>query len=250
LVEAAAGIEPSQVPLLDSVDDSVRARALDFANRRATGEPLQYVLGIAGFRHLDLLVGPGVFIPRPETELVVEKAIERLPRGGLAVDIGAGAGSIALAIAGERPDATVYATELSGEAIAWMRRNLKKTGFKVELKRGDLFAPLPEEIRSRVDVVVSNPPYIPSEDAHLLPVEVAVHEPHQALYAGPTGLDVLARIVSEARSWLKPDGWLVMEIGDRQDKVVRALLQDADYSDVSIDKDLADRLRIASARNG
>jgi release factor glutamine methyltransferase len=235
--------------LLDSVDPATRNEVLAMATRRAAGEPLQYVLGGTGFRHLDLLVGPGVFIPRPETELVVEKAMERLPRHGIVVDIGAGSGAIALALAQERPDAVVYATELSEDASAWMKRNIKKTGLEVELLSGDLFSPLPPELKGRIDVVVSNPPYIPTEDADLLPVDVRAHEPPDALFAGTTGLDIVLRLIQESPAWLKEDGWLVMEIGDRQDKVIGALLQDAGYHDVSIDTDLADRPRITSARH-
>jgi release factor glutamine methyltransferase len=218
------------------------------AERRAAGEPLQYVTGVAGFRRLDIFVGPGVFIPRPETELVAEKAMELLPRSGTVVDVGTGSGAIALAIKDERPDANVIATEVSDEAVLWARRNVESTGLAIDLMPGDLLSPVPERLRGRVEVIVSNPPYIPPEDAHLLPVDVAQHEPKVALFADAGGLEMLARIAAEAQEWLGPGRWLVMEIGDRQEKSATALLADAGYTDIRVEMDLADRPRIASAR--
>jgi release factor glutamine methyltransferase len=250
LIETAAGVRASDVVLLESPDDDLRALALEMAHRRAAGEPLQYVTGIAGFRRLDLHVGPGVFIPRPETETVAEIAMSFLPSMGLAVDIGAGSGAIALSIADERPDARVLATEISDEAIEWLTYNVAETGLQVDVMRGDLFSPLPEQLRGRVDVIVSNPPYVPKDDAHLLPVDVGAHEPPVALFAGQTGLDVLIRLTAESHEWLSDRGALVMEIGDRQDKVVTALLRDAGYVDVEVRPDLAERPRIAIARHG
>jgi release factor glutamine methyltransferase len=249
IVEKASGLPLSEVVLLDEVDPSVRDRALGLAERRARGEPLQYVTGSAGFRRLDLVVGPGVFIPRPETELVAEKAMDHLPSGGIVVDVGTGTGAIALAIKDERPDATVVATEFFPDALAWARKNMQATGLDVRLLEGDLFAPLPEELRGRVHVVVANPPYVPPEDAHLLPVDVAKHEPGEALFADSSGLALIARVAQEARDVLRDGGWLVMEIGDGQNAVVEVILVDAGYSDVTIDKDLTERPRIASARH-
>ncbi|HEU4480958.1 MAG TPA: methyltransferase, partial [Actinomycetota bacterium] len=135
--------------------DGAESAAEGWAARRATGEPLQYVLGEAHFRHLKLEVGPGVFIPRPETESVAGRAIELLPQRGRALDLGTGSGAIALSLATERPDAEVHATEASAEALAWARRNNAGTGEPLAgLWAGDLFAPLPEALRGELDVVV------------------------------------------------------------------------------------------------
>ncbi len=249
IVEKASSLAASEVVLLEDADPSVRERALALAERRARGEPLQYVTGTVGFRRLDLVVGSGVFIPRPETELVAEKAMDHLPSGGVVVDVGTGSGAIALAIKDERPDATVVATEFLPDALAWARQNVQATGLDVRLLEGDLFAPLGKELRGRVHVVVTNPPYVPTEESHLLPVDVAEHEPGEALFAESGGLAMIARIAQEARDVLLGGGWLVMEIGDRQDKPVEAILLDAGYSSVTIDKDLTERPRIASARH-
>jgi release factor glutamine methyltransferase len=249
IVESASGVRMSEIVTVREFDATVRDRALSMAERRARGEPLQYVTGLAGFRRLDLVVGPGVFIPRPETELLVDRVMDHLPEAGVAIDVGTGSGAIALALKDERPDARVLATEHSREALAWARQNLDATGLDVDLIEGDLLSPLPDELRGKVDVVVANLPYVPHEDAHLLPVDVAEHEPGVALFADSGGLSMIARVAQEARAVLRPGGWLVLEIGDRQNKVVEAILLDAAYSDVTIENDLAERPRIASARH-
>jgi release factor glutamine methyltransferase len=230
------------------VSELVERRTLKLASRRASGEPLQYLTGIAGFRFLELEVGPGVFIPRPETELVVERAIDLLPPGGRVVDIGTGSGAIALAIATERPDANVHATERSSAALAWAERNRKRAEASLTLVHCDLFSGLPQELQGTFDVVVSNPPYVAESDVHLLGEDVRDHEPHEALFAGLEGLLVVEAIASEARRWLRPDGRLVLEIGHDQAEKVSELLERLGYEDVALSKDLADRDRIAEAR--
>jgi release factor glutamine methyltransferase len=224
------------------------ARADELARRRASGEPLQYVTGTAGFRYLELEVGPGVFIPRPETELVAERAMEHLPEGGIAVELGTGSGAIALSMASERPDARVLATESSKTALAYARANRKRLSAEVELLACDLFSGLPPGLRGEVDVVVSNPPYVPVAERGLLPRDVVCHEPHEALFAPEEGLGVICRIAGEARRWLRPGGWLVLEIGDRQGARVRSLLSAAGYGDVDVARDLGGRERIAEGR--
>jgi release factor glutamine methyltransferase len=247
IVEAALGTDSPGALLADAPPDAAtRAEAL--ARRRAAGEPLQYVTGVAGFRYLELGVGPGVFIPRPETELVAERAMERLPSGGVAVDLGTGSGAIALAIATERPDSRVFATEASPDALAYARANRARVGADVTLAAGDLFDALPASLRERVDVVVSNPPYVPVAESSLLPRDVVDHEPHVALFADGGGLDIVRRIAAGARAWLRPGGWVVLEIGDRQGDAVTELLRALDYSDVAVSRDLTDRERIAEAR--
>lgn len=245
-VLAAAGVENSQQEARWIVEDARDAsEANGWARRRAAREPLQYVLGAAAFRNLRLEVGPGVFIPRPETEVVAGRAIELLPAGGVAVDLCTGSGAIALALADEVPGVTVHATEASEDALGWARRNAKDA---VVLHRGDLFEPLPDDLKGTLDLVVSNPPYVSFDEAEVLPADVIDHEPHDALFSGPDGLGVIRRIIGEARSWLKPGGWLVLEIGETQGEAVESLLGDNGYRDVAIAPDLAGRDRIAEGR--
>ncbi len=174
--------------------------------RREAGEPLQYIVGSASFYGVELACGPGVLVPRPETEILVDVALELLRdiASPVVVDLGTGTGAIAAAIASQRPDATVYATEKSPAAFAWAQRNVPS------VLLGDLFEPLPSSLRGGVDLVVSNPPYVP--EGTTLPADVR-REPAEALFAGPDGCDVLRRIASEAPDWLRPGGWIVLEIG-------------------------------------
>lgn len=222
-----------------------RGHGLDLARRRAAGEPLQYLTGIAGFRHLELAIGPGALVPRPETEQVAQRALDLLPVGGTLVDIGTGAGPIALSVAQERPDATIYATDISPDALAWAEKNRARLGLNVELLQGDLFEPLPSDLRGTVDVVISNPPYIGLDEKDVLPLDVIAHEPHVALFADD-GLTIIKRLAAEAPAWLKPGGWLVLEISPRHPVEVGSLLTEAGFRGVFVDQDLAGRARIAS----
>lgn len=228
-----------------AADDAV---ALDMARRRSRGEPLQYLLGTAQFRHLELEVGPGVFIPRPETELVADRAMDLLPTGGTLVDLGTGSGAIALAVAQERPDATVFATEADPGAYPWALRNRDRLGLDVELIEGDLFEGLPESLRGGIDVVVSNPPYVSTDRRDILPVDVRDHEPERALYGGGDGMLVVTRLAHDAREWLRPGGWLVLEMGAQQQQDMTTLLGTLEYQDVVIGVDLAEWPRIVVAR--
>ena len=221
---------------------------LELARRRAAGEPLQYLTGIAGFRHLDLSVRPGVFIPRPETELLVECALAHLPRGSTAIDVGTGSGAIALSMKQERADATVHATEIDNDAMQQAVANRDHLGLDVAIVSGDLFSGLPTKIEGAVDVVVSNPPYVATTEQNALPVDVVGHEPHIALFAGERGLDVIDRLIDEAGRWLRPDGWLVVEIGEGQSDDVMALATRTGYVDIAIHDDLAGRPRYVDAR--
>jgi len=189
-------------------------------DRRVLHEPLQYLVGWEEFRGLRLRVGPGVFIPRPETELVVERALALLPdRPARTVDLGTGSGAIALALAAARPAVRVWAVERSAEARAWAEANVAGLGLgdQVVLLAGDLWAPLRGlGLEGTVDLVVSNPPYIPAEQLAELPEEVRAHEPLEALDGGPGGLALHRRILEGAPALLRPGGVLLLEIGEGQ----------------------------------
>lgn len=215
LTAHALGVRWSELwaRLRDPMPAEAGARLDELTARRAAGDPLAYVLGSAVFYGLELACGPGVLVPRPETESVVDQVLELLSdRPAVVVDVGCGTGAIALAVARHRPSDDVHATERSPEALRWARINLERTGLAVRLWEGDFFAPLPEMMRGRVDVVVSNPPYIPQGRSDLVASDVHA-EPSEALYAGPTGDEVLERLVAESPGWLRPDGALVCEIG-------------------------------------
>lgn len=247
LADAVVNIGPQEARwIAEAATDE--QEALELAARRSRGEPLQYLLGSAHFRKIELEVGPGVFIPRPETELVAERAIELLPEGGTLVDLGTGSGAIALGIAHERPDATVFATEADPGALRWAIRNRDRLAPGVKILQGDLFETLPTELRGRVDVVVSNPPYVALERRDILPIDVRDHEPERALYGGTDGMLVTTRLVHDARSWLKPGGWLVLEMSEQQQEAMMSLLEGLGYEQIVIGVDLADWPRIVVAR--
>lgn len=249
LVEAASGMDREMLLMTKArLDEGVVAEALELTRRRAAGEPLQYITGVAGFRRLELRVGPGVLVPRPETEEVAGRAMERLPEDGVAVDVGTGSGAIALAIKDERPDARVLATEASPEAMEWAERNREELDIDLELIACDLLAGVPSNLQGEIDVIVSNPPYVSESDRSTLPVDVVDHEPHAALFAGDHGTSVIERISSDALAWLKPGGWLVLEIGESQGEVVGELLTDDGYASVHVHRDLSGRDRIVEGR--
>lgn len=249
IIEAATGLSRSDLATTDRVEtDGESALVEALTERRVGGEPLQYVTGLAGFRRLELAVGPGVFIPRPETESLAGRAMELIPQKGTVVEIGTGSGAVALAIADERSDASVWATEYSPEALVWAVRNRDELGLDVKLVGGDLFEDLPPELQGNVDVIASNPPYVP-QDFKLGP-GVVDHEPHVALFADESGLSVIVRLIEEGPKWLRPGGYLVLEIGEVQRDAVADLLRRGGYSDVQVHLDLADRARIAEGRWG
>lgn len=252
--EAATGPWPMLL------DEPVSPRAAeyfaDMVQRRAAGEPLQYVLGRWGFRRLDLMVDRRVLIPRPETEQVVEVALQELYRlqarpGALVVDLGTGSGAIALSMALEGK-ATVWATDAFADAVETARANLAGLGgfaaTRVRLAVGSWWDALPGDLRGRVAMVVSNPPYVSSAEMGLLPSVVADWEPVVALDAGPTGLEALEVIVAGAPEWLARPGTLVVELAPHQATAVAAMATEAGFDEVVVRPDLAGRERTLVAR--
>lgn len=213
--------------------------------KRSQRIPLQHLTGVAYFRNLTLAVGPGVFIPRPETEGVVDLALQALPEGGIAVDLCTGSGAIAISIATERKDSKVYAWELNPESEPWLRKNIRGN---VELVMGDIADDhkLFDELASTVDVVISNPPYIPTW-AIPKDLEVQLHDPAMALYGGEDGMDVMRVVSKRALLLLKPGGFLVVEHADTQGQLVADLFQSDGWQNIAIHKDLTDRDRSVSA---
>ena len=221
----------------------------ELLERRAKGEPLQYITGHQEFWGLDLLVSPSVLIPRPETEHAVETALELL-RGMEAphiVDIGTGSGCIALALASELPGARVDAADVSVQALEVARSNAERLGLaqRVQFAASDLLEAYLGG-GPRFDMVISNPPYVGKQEADKLQVEVREHEPHCALFGGEQGLDIYRRLIPQASQVLKPGRWLVMEIGYSQEEAIHILLRD--WNEVRSVADLKGIPRIVVAR--
>lgn len=212
--------------------------------QRCHGVPLQYLTGEQQFFDLVLGVAPGVFVPRPETEVLVERALELIPSaGGVVVDIGTGTGAIALAVKRFRPDVRVVATDVSEDAVAVARANASRHGLDVEVLPGDLLGPVPSELRGLLDVVISNPPYVTQEEYASLPEEVRA-EPFEALVGGT---DIHERLAIEGAEWLRAGGWLVMEIGASQAQEVETVLGER-FEAVETSADMSGRDRVVSAR--
>jgi release factor glutamine methyltransferase len=217
--------------------------------RRQTGEPLQYITGSSEFFGLPFSVGPGVLIPRPETEHLVEEVIrlaQDLPNASIA-DIGTGSGIIAVALANALPSAQITAIDCSPQALAIARENagLNHVEDRITFLEGDLLVPVAGQ---RFDILASNPPYIPSADHDSLSVEVRDHEPHSALFAGEDGLDLYRRLIPDALPLLAPGGWLALEIGFGQQEPIEALLKGSNFTEIRFMDDYQQIPRIAVAR--
>jgi release factor glutamine methyltransferase len=229
------------------VDASTTACFDMLVERRIAGEPVAYILGRRGFWSFDLRVTPDTLIPRPETELLVELALARLPsdRALQVADLGTGSGAIALALAHERPRAQVLATDANPRALDVARANAASLGIgNIAFARGDWYAAL---ARRRFDLIASNPPYIAAADPHLASGDLR-REPAAALASGCDGLDAIRVIVAGAPLHLLAGGWLLLEHGMEQGDAVRTLLGDAGFADVGTDRDLEGRERVSSGR--
>jgi release factor glutamine methyltransferase len=212
--------------------------------RRRLGEPIAYLLGEREFYNLALSVTPDVLIPRPETELLVDFALENLPANGSLLDLGTGSGAIALAVKHERPDAQVTGIDSSKGAIAVAQVNASRHGIDVELIQGNWFERIPGR---RFDIVVSNPPYVAEGDRHLVEGDVRF-EPRSALVGGRDGLDAVRTILASAAAHLRQHGWIALEHGQGQDPEVRALLAAAGFESIFSRPDLAGIARISGGK--
>lgn len=237
-------LEPDQ-----SVPDPVAARFSALRERRRAREPMAYILGEKEFWGRAFHVGPGVLVPRPETEGVVEVALEKAPAASfLAADVGTGSGCIALSLAAERPQAHLVATDPSTQALVVAARNIARHQMeeRVELRRGRGLEPL-EDLEARLDLLLSNPPYVAEGDWDTLQPEIRGFEPKEALVSGQAGLDVLRELSREAGRFLRPGGWLILEVGYGQAREVAGWLKAASWA-TEIRKDLAGIERVVAAQ--
>ena len=268
-MEAVSGLRGSE--LLANHRDPATLGAVqrvdDMLARRVAGEPLQYVIGEWEFRGVDVFVDQRVLIPRPETEVTAQVAIDAAAERGArrgrgnpwtgaeveftVVDLGTGSGAIAISLAAELPDAEVWATDVSNDALAVARANIAGAGHiatRIRLAHGDWFEALPDHLRGHVRVAVANPPYIAEDEVDSLPPEVADHEPRVALVSGPTGLEAIERIITEAPAWLEPAGALVVEIAPSQAQAVIALARATSFAEARVERDLTGRDRVLVVR--
>jgi release factor glutamine methyltransferase len=248
LLAHVLGIDRSRLVLVDEVADGDRAAYDALVGRRAAREPLQHLTGRAYFRHVELAVGPGVFVPRPETELLAGWAVERagVLDAPVVVDLGTGSGAIAKAVADEVRHARVHAVEMDEAAHGWATTNLAGTG--VDLRLGDLGTAF-DELAGTVDVVVSNPPYIPLDAWESVALEVRDHDPALALWSGADGLDAMRVVEARAALLLVPGGVVGVEHADAQGESAPAVFAATGrWADVRDHRDLAGRPRFVTAR--
>jgi release factor glutamine methyltransferase len=231
---AVIGFQERELP--KAVEESF----FDLVSRRKRGEPIAYIVGHKEFYGLELVVNPAVLIPRPETELLVELALQREPSSVL--DLGTGSGAMALAIKRNHPDVKVVAVEASAAALVIAKRNAAKHGLEVDFRHGRWFEPVAGQ---RFELIVANPPYVAEGDPHLKDL---VFEPREALLAGADGLDAIREITAAAPGHLEKDGWLLIEHGQGQDGAVRMLLANAGLEEVRTWPDLAGIPRVSGGR--
>jgi len=255
MLEDLLGVSRAELYLhrVQSLSEAQRAKLEHWVQERTAGKPLQYLLGHAGFYGLDLVVEEGVFIPRPETERLVEEVLGKIENSKLKnekinfVDIGTGCGAIAVSIAVCLPGAQGVATDSSELALRVAGRNVRRYGVgeQIRFERCDLF-PLESE---RFDLIVSNPPYIPTAMISELSVEVKDFEPYEALDGGPDGLRWIQEIIPKAKEHLDLDGLLALEVGEGQAGRVVSLMQEAGYESIEVEEDLCGMERVVMGRN-
>jgi release factor glutamine methyltransferase len=219
----------------DEVSSEDRRSFDRLVRRRATGEPIPFIKGYAEFRGLELLVRPGVFVPRDASEFLAEQATRRLRKRSrpVHVDLATGAGTIALAVANEVPRATVVGTDLSAEAVKLARKNARRLGLRARFVTGDLFEGLPRTLAGTVDVVTLHPPYVPMRELKDLPEEIREWEPEHTLTdRSRDGLGLIGRTAQEAPAWLSRNGWLLMEVSPDRVSHVKGVLRGKGYRDL------------------
>jgi len=254
LVEADVPSAEHDARALAAFAETTGADFAELVRRRASRAPLQHLVGSVGFRYIDLSVGPGVFVPRPETEVVAGFAVDFARTAGespTVVDLCAGSGAIALSVANEVPAAIVHAVELDAGAFSWLVRNADAraaAGDKpVTVHHSDIALAL-SELDGSIDVVASNPPYVASDELELVDPEVREHDPHLALVAGEDGLAVIRTVAAVGMRLLRPGGWVVVEHSDRQGETAPEILREAGFVDVRDEPDLTRRPRVAIGR--
>ena len=224
-------------------DDKISAKDQrifeEWIERRYTGEPVAHITGTTDFMGLDLIVEPGVFVPRDSSEWLAEQAIRRLRKRKkpVHVDLASGMGTIALAVSAEIPKAEVFGAELSTEGVKLARKNAKKLGLKATFGAGDLFEPVPKRLRGKVDVITIHPPYVANDELDDLPDEIKDWEPEHTLTdRSVDGLGLVRRTVEEAPAWLKPNGWVLMETDPDRARDVRKVMAEGGFRDVTSTK--------------
>ena len=250
LLAHVLGTEPSRLLLAGAPDEAQRARLDALVERRVAGEPLQHLTGLAPFRTVELEVGPGVFIPRPETEVMTGWVLERLAGAAcpVVVELCAGSGAITKALATEFPDAAYHCVELSPDAHAYLVRNL--AGLDVDVRLGDM-ADSFGDLDGTVDFVVANPPYVPLEHWADVPAEVRDFDPTLALVSGADGLDAMRVVADVAARLLRPGGWVAAEHAEVQkESAPGVFVRQGSFTAVSDHPDLTDRARFVTARRG
>jgi release factor glutamine methyltransferase len=240
------GVEGAETVL----DDVESARLAELVRRRESGEPLQYLEGSVQFGPIELLIDERALIPRPETERVWEEAVLSLQDAGpgtVIVDLGTGSGALALSLKHSFPQAKVFGVDVSEYALALAKENAAHTGLDVEFLHGDMFEPLPKRLMGRVDLLISNPPYVAEEEFSALPIDVRDHEPRSALVAGTNGTEFIDQIADEGFWWVGIGGWVICEIGETQGPAAH----EAFFAfDREVRQDLTGRDRILVARRG
>ncbi len=244
LIGSVLGLERLQVylhhdrPVTPAELDAIRP----LLRRRADLEPVAYILGAVGFHRVVLKTDARALMPRSETEVLVEVALAALPSGGPLLDVGTGAGPIAVSVKHERPDVAVMAVDISPDALALARENAAAVGVEVTFLESDLAA----AVEGVFDVVAANLPYVPDGDPRTEP-GVIRHEPHLALFGGPDGLDLVRRLIGQAPALVRPGGMLVLEVSDEQAPAVRGLLEIGGFVGVTVHRDLRGVDRVVAA---
>jgi release factor glutamine methyltransferase len=237
----------------DEVPEGKARRFRELVERHFRGEPIPYIVGHMEFRGLKLTARTGVFVPRESTEFLASQAIRRMSRRSrpVAVDVATGSGPVALAVANEVKGSEVHGTDLSAKAVALARANARALGIGARFHRGDLFAPLPRRLAGAVDVITLHPPYVGKRELRDLPLEVLRYEPVDSLTDhSPKGLGLIGRVALEAPVWLKPGGWVLIEVSPDRARAVATVLRRAGYSDVRSTKGGMKVTRVISGRRG